>query len=215
MKDLVKIRKTDDGRNVVSAKELYGALGLSKSHWAKWHVKNIRNNEFAIEGIDYEGFTQEVNGNTSIDYAITMEFAKKLSMMAKTEKGEEVRNYFIEKERIANNETKQLSQIDLIIQSAQLLKANTEKLEQHDDRIGRLEAQNITRRTDLFTVAGWGTLQGIQVSIKLASNLGRKASKLCRDRGIEVDTMPDPRFGKVNVYPKEILKEVFEMQLTA
>ena len=39
------------------------------------------------------------NGNQTLDFAITLDFAKRLAMMAKTEKGEEVRKYFIECEK--------------------------------------------------------------------------------------------------------------------
>jgi anti-repressor protein len=48
-----------------------------------------------------------VNGNEVIDYALSINFAKKLCMQAKTIQGEQIRNYFIEVEKryIANINT--------------------------------------------------------------------------------------------------------------
>lgn len=61
-----------------------------------------------------------------------------------------------------------------------------------------------------FTIAGFGSLNGISVNIKVASKLGREATKLCNERGLMTDETPDPRFGKVKMYPKAVLDEVFE-----
>lgn len=95
---LIKITE-QHGKQVVSARELYEALGFNKAHWAKWAKKNITSNSFAIEGQDYTGFTLSVNGNETQDFAITLDFAKRLSMLARTDKGEQVRNYFLSCEK--------------------------------------------------------------------------------------------------------------------
>ena len=42
---------------------------------------------------------------------------------------------------------------------------------------------------------------------------GRKATSLCKERGIETDSIPDPRFGVVKTYPSTVLDEVFNMPL--
>ena len=103
---------------------------------------------------------------------------------------------------------KPLSQIDLIIQSAQRLKAIEEKEIEQDKRIRLLEAKSVTI-PEYFTIAGYGTLNGVSVNIKLASRLGREASKICKDKNLLTDTTPDPRFGKVKMYPKIVLDQVF------
>lgn len=90
MVELVKITEKD-GQQVVSARELYLFLGLDKSNWSRWYKKNIVDNEFAIENVDYQGFVFETNGNNVQDFALTIDFAKKLSMMTKSEQGEKAR----------------------------------------------------------------------------------------------------------------------------
>lgn len=85
MNDLIRISEKD-GRQVVSAKELYLGLGLDKSHWTRWSVQNIEEDKFFHENEDWVGFATKANGNETKDYAITLEFAKHIAMMARTEK---------------------------------------------------------------------------------------------------------------------------------
>jgi len=70
-----------------------------------------------------------------------------------------------------------------------------------------------TTHPDYFTIAGYGSLHGIMVNLKQASSLGRKASELCKRLGIQTDECPDPRFGKVKMYPSEVLEKVFSMPI--
>ncbi|MDY3326730.1 phage antirepressor KilAC domain-containing protein [Riemerella anatipestifer] len=98
MNELIKITE-QNGKQAVSARELYEFLGYNKAVWSRWYAKNIENNEFAIENIDYQTFNIMLNGNETKDFALTIDFAKKISMMARTEKGEQARRYFIECEK--------------------------------------------------------------------------------------------------------------------
>ena len=106
---------------------------------------------------------------------------------------------------------KPLSSIDLIIQSAQRIKAIEEKEQEHDNRLRVLEAKQTTR-PNYFTVAGFGSLNNISVNIKLASKIGRAASRVCKERNLLTDKIPDARFGTVKMYPEHILQEVFETE---
>ena len=102
MQELIKITESPGGKQVVSARELYEFLGLDKSHWLRWCEKNITKNEFALQNVDYQVFAMMAKtqgGRPSVDFSITIDFAKRLAMMSRTEKGEEVRKYFIECER--------------------------------------------------------------------------------------------------------------------
>lgn len=118
MKELIKITE-NNGKKVVSAKELYLLLGYDKSNWASWSKKNVLENEFSIENEDWIGFVVTTNGNDTKDFALTMDFAKRLSMMAKTDKGESVRKYFIEceKQLITPKVPTLLEQTRLLLQS--------------------------------------------------------------------------------------------------
>jgi len=101
MNELVTIKDGTDGKPAVSAKELYDKLGLPRQHWARWSKANIEENPFASENEDWTTFTIVVRGNETKDFLISIELAKKLCMLTRTEVGERIRNYFIECERVA------------------------------------------------------------------------------------------------------------------
>lgn len=102
-KQLIKVTTNEEGKQLVSAKELYLGLGLNKAVWARWFNTNIVKNDFFKEGIDWIGVQQYVEGNETTDFAISLEFAKHLAMMARTGKSHQYRNYFIECEKKAND----------------------------------------------------------------------------------------------------------------
>lgn len=103
MDELIKISHNTNGISVVSARDLYKKLGFDLSQWSRWYKKNIIDNAFAIENEDWTLLDIMSNGAKTIDFAITLDFAKRISMMARTSKGEEIRAYFIECEKKINN----------------------------------------------------------------------------------------------------------------
>ena len=122
--ELIKVTKDDRGRATISAQELYLFLGMSPSQWSRWSKKNIENNEFVNRGEDWEGFDLMSSGNKSRDYEITLDFAKRISMMAKTERGEQARSYFIECEKKAQSNQVAIPQT---LSEALMLAANLAK----------------------------------------------------------------------------------------
>jgi phage regulator Rha-like protein len=109
--------------------------------------------------------------------------------------------------------SKPLSPAEMFLQNAQLMVEHDNRISNVENKLHALEAKAQTR-PDYFTIVGYGTLNHVSVNLKQASILGRKASKLCAERGITTDKIPDPRFGEVKMYPKEVLNEVFEQPLT-
>lgn len=85
--------------STISARDLYQFLELDKSNWKRWYTKNILKNPYAIEGEDWKGFVMMTNGNETMDFSITLNFAKKLAMLSRSKKGEEAREYFLECEK--------------------------------------------------------------------------------------------------------------------
>jgi len=136
MVDLINITEKDNGQKAVSAKELYLGLGLSKDKFARWYPKNIQENEFFQENKDWEGLDLMSNGNKCMDFAISIEFAKHIAMMSKTEKSHEYRNYFLKCEQQLNNPLQgylQLGEEDRAILYFQQLKET--KLLESENRI--------------------------------------------------------------------------------
>jgi anti-repressor protein len=101
--ELIKITE-NNGKRAVSARELYDFLGFNPSNFKSWVQNNILFNQFAIESIDYQQLVLQYelpNGATGSksDFSLSLDFAKKLAMISKSERGEQIRNYFIECEK--------------------------------------------------------------------------------------------------------------------
>ena len=97
MSDLIKIT-TKDGRQLVSARELHEFLEI-KTDFRKWFPRMC---EYGFEeSIDYTPvkFVHPMNLQECTDYAISIDMAKELSMIQRTEKGKQARLYFIECEK--------------------------------------------------------------------------------------------------------------------
>lgn len=120
MKELIKVNE----KGLVSARELYLGLGMNKTQWSRWSKSNIVENEFFLENTDWVGFDMMSSGNKLSDYAISLEFAKHIAMMSKTEKSHKYRNYFIQCEKqFKNNNQLQLQNADITKQIAEIVQA--------------------------------------------------------------------------------------------
>ena len=78
-----------------------------------------------------------------------------------------------------------------------------------ENRVLKLEAKNTTR-PDYYTIVGFGVIKGIKINLNTAVMLGKKAAVICKKRNIQMDEIPDPRFGRVRMYPFDVLDEVFK-----
>lgn len=98
--ELIKV-EYDDNEQVVSARDLYEFLNLSE-RFSKWWDRMI---SYGFkEGIDYTPY-QKVhprNKQEITDYSIKLSMAKELSMIQRTEKGKQARQYFIQIEKAWN-----------------------------------------------------------------------------------------------------------------
>jgi hypothetical protein len=86
-----------------------------------------------------------------------------------------------------------------------LIEANQEEL---DRRLSDVEARTSTS-VPYTTIVGYANRYGIRVPIEQASALGRVSVNLCRQLGYEMGKVQDPRFGWVNTYPDEVLRQTF------
>ncbi|WP_404840907.1 hypothetical protein, partial [Alkalilimnicola ehrlichii] len=85
------------------------------------------------------------------------------------------------------------------------------KQEQASQRneIADIRAKVETSPRDYYTVAGYASLRGLSLDVKRASLLGRKASKLSREYGVDTGEAHSEVFGTVKTYHVDVLAEVF------
>ncbi len=210
-----------DENGMTTARALYEFLGLAPSQFARWAKQNIENNEFYEENSDWVGFDIVSNGNKCRDYRLTTDFAKHLSMESHSERGKEARQYFITIENKAKefaiNRSELSPQMQMFYaiadeQAKMELKQKQQEKEMASmkNKIKDLEAKVTTHNEDYYTIAGYASLRGLSVDINKANMLGRKASRLSKEYGYDISRAKDVRFGTVNAYHTDILKEVFK-----
>lgn len=96
--DIIPIRESD-GRQAVSGRDLHAFLGLGRDY-ATWFKVMV---EYGfIEGQDFTPIRGEsTGGRPSTDHALTLDMAKELAMIQRTDRGKQARQYFIEVEKRA------------------------------------------------------------------------------------------------------------------
>lgn len=96
MEEIIKI-EDHNGKRAVNARELHGFLE-SKQEFANWIKNRIKQYGF-VENQDFEVFDNFVRnpqgGRPAVEYALSIDMAKELSMVENNEKGRIARKYFI------------------------------------------------------------------------------------------------------------------------
>lgn len=129
-----------DKDGMTTARKLYDFLGLAPQHFARWCKKNISENDFATENEDYLRLT--TSGETPTggvvkreDYKLTAGFAKKLSMMSKSKRGEQARQYFLKVEEELKEAARRAPMT--VPEQIQLLAMGNVEINQKVDNLGK------------------------------------------------------------------------------
>lgn len=180
--ELIKITTNEEGKQLVSARELHEFLGLQKrfSAWIEQYIKE--DNEYMfINGEDFTSVLSSTVVNNGAnrelqDYAITISMAKEISMVTKNEKGKEARKYFIKMEKKAKNPYPQLSKE---LQAIFVLDERTQKIEK-DIKGLEQNIEEIKNDVPLFNIE----CEQLQNTVRRKGTklLGGKNSRAYQDR---------------------------------
>lgn len=216
IEDLLPI-KVLNNIEVISARDLHSYLEIA-TPFTMWIERMF---EYGFEeNVDYQPLNIFVNsyinngGTNKTDYALVIDCAKEISMLQRTEKGRIARKYFISRDKKLRNietsftEKEPLSQLAIIKHSIDVLIEQQEVLNEHAEKIHRIESQLKTSVDDNFSIVGYCSLIGKRVNHNEAKSLGIKASRYCKDNGINIYSTKDSRFGTVNIYPKDVLEKI-------
>lgn len=154
MQTPIEIALGIDEDGMTTARRLYEFLGMDMKNYSRWVKRNITENEFAEENVDFWVFVikeeNPLGGRPTADYKLTAHFAKKLSMMQKTERGEMARNYFVKLEDKAKDMAKTFQEAQR--NPMKLLELHYEAIKQADGKAEKAldKADKLEERFDKF-----------------------------------------------------------------
>lgn len=106
MNELIKITTNEVGEPTVLGRELHEFLGVT-TRYNDWFPRMV---EYGFtEGKDFYSFlskTSETGGRPSTDHLLTIDMAKEICMIQRTEVGKQARQYFIQVEKDYNSPEK-------------------------------------------------------------------------------------------------------------
>jgi hypothetical protein len=89
--------------------------------------------------------------------------------------------------------------------------------EQLEQRLQLLELKNSHENllltqgdAQFFSILGYASVIKKRVNTAEAKTIGKMASAICKEHSVNTGIVPDPRYGQVKTYPKEVLDQVFE-----
>lgn len=164
MNELINVTLNDNHEPIVSGRQLHEALDV-KTRYNDWF--NRMTEYVFIENQDYLAITQkrvtaQGNSTNQVDHIIKLDMAKEIAMIQRTERGKQVRQYFIQIEKDFNSPEK--------IMARALLMA--------DKKVHQLEAKiEADRPKVLFAEA---------VSASHSSILVGELAKLLKQNGVDM-----------------------------
>lgn len=164
MNQLITVNLDDNQEPVVSGRQLHEALGVN-SNYTTWFD---RMTEYGFtENEDYvllSNFGNQTGrgGHNKVDHIIKLDMAKEIAMIQRTDKGKEVRQYFIQVEKDFNSPEKIMARA----------------LKIADNKIHKLEAQ---MEADKPKVLFANAVSASQTSILIGD-----FAKLLRQNGLEI-----------------------------
>jgi anti-repressor protein len=165
--ELITVNYDNADRPTVSGRELHEALGV-KTAYKDWFPRMC---EYGfVENVDFcSKMSESTGGRPSIDHQLTINMAKELCMIQRTEKGKQCRQYFISIENAWNSPEAVMSRA---------LKIADRKLLEAQDHVRALEMQiEADKPKTIFADA---------VSVSKTSILVGELAKLLKQNGIEI-----------------------------
>jgi len=174
-----------DENGMTTARRLYDYLELRAGDFSRWCKRNITDNEFAEENIDYWVFRIDaenpVVGRPTQDFKLSASFAKKLSMMSKSERGEEARQYFVKVEDGMKEMAVRFQNMSPELRAVLVV----------DQRVTQIEEKADTLRQEFETFKNDMPILGVEESVittavkhKGVECLGGKESRAYKDKSI-------------------------------
>lgn len=191
----------------IKFEEAWQWIGYSRKDVAK----RVLEANFTQE-VDYQLLrrkVEQVSGAKWVDdISLSNDCFKSLCMLANTDTGKQVRQYFLECEKILQQIQKALTPAELVLQNAQALVAIERRQAEQENRILQLEAKTTTINEEFYSLAGFYRIKSMRWDLgqSEAIQTGRRAKALSETMGYAVGKAYDAKFGEVNTYHVRVLE---------
>lgn len=212
--------------NSVNARDLHEVLE-SDTKFSDW-IKRRLDETDAILNADYIIVSQkretitEYGKKASIitEYILTTDIAKEIAMLERNEKGKQVRRYFIEVEKAYKKDKIAVSQLDYMQIQLNYLKEQDKKIHELENKTAEIHKEQLKTKHNInrilnndnyMTLIAYMNLNGISQKGYHIPSLGKKAKKMSDKQGAFMGAVIDPRYGRINTYSVEILRQIFNV----
>lgn len=206
MNELIKLNQQNlNGELVdtVNARELYSFLEVGRD-FSSWIKERIEKYDF-IENQDFIVLAK--TGEKKIEYFISIDMAKELSMVERNEKGKQARKYFIECEKTLN----QPMMLDTRIRAVE---AYLHELKAHEET-----KVTLTHKKELAKLENAKSIYGAsinQVKLKTGKNYNwYNLQRWCDENNILVEKAYPNGYGSISVaiYPTQAWLDIYNIDL--
>jgi phage regulator Rha-like protein len=102
-----------------------------------------------------------------------------------------------------------LSQVDIFKQMAHAFSEQQKQIDTITQRVKAIEERSVVNAPiEHFSIMGHCKNIGKQVTLRQSQRLSWKCKTMCNELGLVIGKISDPRFGSVNTYPLDVLKEI-------
>lgn len=145
MNELIKTITRDDGTIAVSGRELHDFLEVGKD-FSSW-FKDMAEYGFGV-GKDFSPISVKTpnGGRPRIEYVMTLDMAKEVAMIQRTDRGKQARQYFIEIDKQAHHDMTGLSP------ATRAAVAATQALAAQERRLNRVDAK-VNAISDIVSIS--------------------------------------------------------------
>lgn len=209
MNDMITVK--EGTKFCVDARELYKKLEVGRryDHWVDHRITKTN----LIENVDYLYLK-----STTVEYWLTVNAAQHVCMMEPTDKGKEIRQWFLDRENeLTKLENTPFEELSTLRKLELYLKWERQRLEieakQKQVEVKAEAAYNLAVQansynsgmTGYYTIRGYATVHKIKITSKEANRIGKIATGLLAAEGLKPKKANDERFGTVNLYPEETI----------
>ncbi|ARC48879.1 phage antirepressor KilAC domain-containing protein [Streptococcus salivarius] len=171
MNELINVTLNENNEPIISARQLHKTLEVKTrfSQWVEQNFKMFKENEDFSSVVTTTQQNQYGGTKKLQDYAVTIRMAEHLAMMSKTNKGHEVREYFIQVEKDFNSPEK-------IMARALLMADKKIKLLENENENLLIELEEATKNADYLDLI-LQTKDSLTIT-QIAQDYGMSARKM-------------------------------------